>query len=535
MSLKYASLLKISAAGIILLSVGACKPANKGQGALKSEGIAALNLSKSDSSVFSKYFSTQPCEVDELEALGALAGLGLGENGANDLTFASRNFSDGLVTYRDMVVQNEDEVSFTVKTAVFHCPQMGDEAPGFARLDLTDALVRDTEGTTFTLGTLNIASPTPDAAGAIVDGMVNPTARRQGDIGFKAVSVTDAKIQADALNGALKALAWGEMRDETGAGKADLTIENLNLTVPGSTRDQDMTLDFKGMSARNLNIGGGLDAQKAMTPDGAIGGVLGNLNAFQKPYDQLIVDILKIDSDLISVDFGGIEGQTEENGDIITTRQSLKPTVISLKPALSQIQQFERNYGIMKTLGFETMEISGSSVSTLNSAEDSVTVSDGLLVVKDGFSLNFEYSAEGLAEMTQKLGNLAEAGETPDPLAAYDSLKLRDLRLTLEDNSIVERGLKLASIMLDQSEQNIKRSLGLAVFAAALKAENDLQAEVYTETVDAFADFVKKGGSLTIEANPPAPFPLAPLLSNQGEEIDPDELGFSAIQEGGGE
>ena len=114
-------------------------------------------------------------------------------------------------------------------------------------------------------------------------------------------------------------------------------------------------------------------------------------------------------------------------------------------------------------------------------------------------------------------------------------MKLRDLRLTLEDNSIVERGLKLASIMLDQSEQNIKRSLGLAVFAAALKAENDLQAEVYTETVDAFADFVKKGGSLTIEANPPAPFPLAPLLSNQGEEIDPDELGFSAIQEGGGE
>ena len=282
MSLNYASLLKISVAGFVLLSVGACKPANKGQGALKSEGIAALNLSKSDSSIFSKYFSTQPCEVDELEALGALAGLGLGENGANDLTFASRNFSDGQVTYRDMVVKNGDDVSFKVKTAVFHCPQMGDDAPGFARLDLTDALVRDIEGTTLTLGTLNIANPTPDAAGAIVDGMVNPTARRQGDIGFKAVSVTDAKIQADALNGALKALAWGEMRDETGAGKADLTIENLNLTVPGSTRDQDMTLDFKGMSARNLNIGGGLDAQKAMTPDGAIGGVLGNLSTLSK-------------------------------------------------------------------------------------------------------------------------------------------------------------------------------------------------------------------------------------------------------------
>jgi len=434
-----------------------------------------------------------------------------------------------------MVVRDGDDVSFKVKTAVFHCPQMGDEAPEFARLDLTDALVRDTEGTAFTFGTLNIANPTPDAASAIVDGMVNPTGRNQGNIGFKAVSVTDMKVDSDALTGGLKALAWGEMRDETGAGKADITIENLNLKIPGPTRDQDMTLDFKGMSARNLNIGGGLDAQKALTPDGAISGVLGNLNAFQKPYDQLIVDTLKINFDLFNLDFGGIEGQTSENGDIITTRQSLKPTVISLKPILGEIPRFEPYYGMIKTLGFETMEISGSSVSTLNSAEDSVTVSDGLLVVKDGFSLNFEYSAEGLSEMTAKLQGLAKAGETPDPLAAYDSLKLRDLRLTLEDNSIIERGLKLASEKLGQSEQNIKRSLGLAVFAAALKAENDLQAEVYTETVDAFADFVKKGGSLTIEANPPAPFPLAPLLSNQAEEIDPETLGFSAIREGGAE
>ena len=88
MSLKYASLLKVSALGFVLLSVGACKPADKGQGALKSEGVAALNLSKSEASVFSKYFETEPCDVDELEALGALAGLGLGEDGANGLNLS---------------------------------------------------------------------------------------------------------------------------------------------------------------------------------------------------------------------------------------------------------------------------------------------------------------------------------------------------------------------------------------------------------------------------------------------------------------
>jgi hypothetical protein len=118
---------------------------------------------------------------------------------------------------------------------------------------------------------------------------------------------------------------------------------------------------------------------------------------------------------------------------------------------------------------------------------------------------------------------------------AYDPLKLRNFRLTLEDNSIVERGLKLATEMTGQSEKNIKRSLGMAVIAAAMAAENEVQAEVYSETVEAFGNFVKKGGTLTIEANPPAPFPLAPLISGQGEDIDPDTLGFSASQAGGTE
>jgi len=84
MSIKPSSLLKLSVAGAVLLSVGACKAADKGQGALESQSLSALNLSKNEASVFSKYFETDPCEVDELESLGALAGLGMGENGTNN-------------------------------------------------------------------------------------------------------------------------------------------------------------------------------------------------------------------------------------------------------------------------------------------------------------------------------------------------------------------------------------------------------------------------------------------------------------------
>jgi len=157
------------------------------------------------------------------------------------------------------------------------------------------------------------------------------------------------------------------------------------------------------------------------------------------------------------------------------------------------------------------------SVTILNSEDDSMSVTDGLFKLKDGFDLNFEYAAEGLSEMTAKLQEQSNADVTT-LLDSYDALKLRNFRLTLEDKSIVERGLKLASEMTGQSEKNIKRSLGMAVFAAALAAENDVQAEVYSETTEAFAAFVKNGGTFTIEANPPEPVSLAPLITGRSSD-----------------
>lgn len=535
MSLKLQSLLKISVAGAVLLTVGACKPADKGQGALKSETVAALNLSKTEASVFGKYFNVSDCTVDEMEALGALAGLGLGESGTKGLSFASRDFNDGRVIYQDIQIKEDgaDSPSFKADAAIFHCPSMGEEVPTFARLDLTDVKLRN-DDVNFAFETLNIAKPTADAASAIVSAMLDPDSGETGNIGFGAISLTGATVTSKEFFGSLETLSWGEVRGDNGKGTADLTVGTLDLTIPGKDDAQDMTVEFKGMSARNLNIGDTLSPQNAMSPNGVVGSVLGSLNAFQKPYDTLLVEALKIDAEGFALDFDGVEGQTTENGAVITTRQSLKPLTISLKPTLGEQPAFKQNYDILKSLGFETMELSGSSVTILNSEDDSMSVTDGLFKLKDGFDLNFEYAAEGLSEMTAKLQEQSNTDVTT-PLNSYDALKLRNFRLTLEDKSIVERGLKLASEMTGQSEKNIKRSLGMAVFAAALAAENDVQAEVYSETTEAFAAFVKNGGTFTIEANPPEPVSLAPLITGKGADIDPATLGFSASQAGGSE
>jgi len=473
MSIKSSSLLKLSVASAVLLSVGACKASDKGQGALKSQSVSALNLSKSQANIFSKYFEMEPCQIDELESLGALAGLGLGENGTNGMTYDSRAVEAGSVTYKNFALKEANE-SFNAKSVVFHCPQMNDDAqPNFKRMDMTGIVINnEKDGVEFSAETVNIADPTPGGARAITENLVQIESALAPEVGFGAISITGAKIKSAEVNGTLKTLTWGEIRDEEGKGKADLTLEELNFAAPARNGTEGMTLDFKGLSIRNLNMGSQAeaDALRGLPSEQIIGSVLSNLNAFEKPYDEFIVEPLKFNSKELSVNMAGMEGQTTE---------------------------------------LETINLSGSSVSTLNSGEDTVALSNGLLVVDDVFRLNFEYKAEGLGAMIENLNSEAESA---NPLAGYDALKLRNFRMT---------------------EAQIKLMLTGAVFFAGSLAQNELQADVYSKATGAFADFVKNGGTLTIEANPPEPFSLAPLLTDKAGEIDPASLGFSASQAGG--
>jgi hypothetical protein len=63
---------------------------------------------------------------------------------------------------------------------------------------------------------------------------------------------------------------------------------------------------------------------------------------------------------------------------------------------------------------------------------------------------------------------------------------------------------------------------------AAMMGQNDVQSEVYGETAGALVEWIKEGGTLTIEAAPKAPIQIGPLVTGLGEGVDADSLGFSA-------
>lgn len=528
-------LLKSSVSALALASlliVGGCNRGDKGQGALKSAEISALNLDKADSKVFSKHFELNDCAIEEMESLGALAGLGLGESGDSGVTYAAREITGTKITYSDLTVIDENsgaEVSsFTAERATFYCARMQDEGPTFDRLDLKNAKIEG-EDATFTFETFNVSGPSPEAAASFVEGMIDPiSANETAGVSFDGLSLTGANMKGDGFEAQLKALAWGYEREGEAKGIADLMVDKLNMSFTEPDTEETTTLKFDGMSARNMVLAG-FDKFNNTSPD-VISNIFDGINIHQKPYDEFLVGKLTVDSAYATVDFQGIEAKATERGDIVTIKQNIKPLKITLNPKMKEIPEMGEGYEYLETLGFETMSFSGSSVSEMDKNKDSIGVSNGLFVMDDAFRLNFEYSANGLNQMVDNLKSMSDRELNKNPMKVYESLKLQSLRLTLEDNSITERGLRLASKMTGQSESNLKGMLGIAALGASLAAENDLQAEVMSETASAFADFVSKGGTFTLEINPPKPFPLASLI-NGGENVDPDDLGFSASQE----
>ena len=504
---------------------------DKGQGALKSKEIAALDLSKADAEVFKPYFALSDCAGEELEALGALAGLGFGESGDSNLSYSKREADGATITYHDLLVEYETGAShaFKAEQAIFHCAGMVQDGPSFDRLDLTNASISEND-VTFSFGSLIVSHPDPETAANLVEGILGKSqANPIGSAGFRGVSMADISMATDGFEATLNSAAWGETRHDDNTGIADLLIDTLNASFESPERAEKMLITFNGMSARNLVLNN--KAGQFVSPNDAVSSLLNGLTIYEKPYDEFIVDAVKIESVDFNLDFDGIEAKATETNDVVTVIQKLKPLTIKMGPNLKDNPAFATVYNYAETLGFETLSLYGGSVTTLDKASDTISVSDGQLVLEDGFTLNMEYSALGLNTMVNTLKTMSDYDQRADPMKPLNDLKLKAARITLEDQSITTKGMKLASELMGVSEENIKRMLPGLPLAAAFAAKNDLEAEIYSETTSAFASFVKNGGTLTLETNPPEPFSIGQLFGDNASEIDPKALGFSASQD----
>lgn len=531
-SLLGTAAIALASTGLVL---GACSPKDKGENAQISVEAAPLGLSAPDEKVFTPYFDVKKRDVSETEAVQALKALNLETQGM--MTWDSRDGAEGHYTYKNITSKSEDGSLSIGTTELIGVHMVGEEA-SFDRANFKDMVIQG-EDVNLDIAAMSVARPSPKMAQAIIKGLQSrddldelETKIDAEEASFGAVSIDDITVSGDEASGTISHMIWGVDEDTH---LADGKIGEVDFTIKGKN-DTTSKLTFEGGSARGLNMSAYQDMSKK-GPNLGLGQLLGQMNLYQKPYDNVVIGKGSFTNDFIKATFDGFEGKAVEKNGVTTITQVGKPFRFSFLKE-PENPKAVKGYDAIKRLGFDEIVLRSSQTQVLNSKEDTIAVKDGLIDMEDGFRLNYTYEAEGLSAMVEKAKQdqaaaKSETDEVKAPtveetLDAMEPVKLRTLKMSLEDKSIIERGLKLASEMSGQSEGNLKKQLKLAIMAATFMGKSDLESEIIGQFGTAATQFIDDGGTLTVSVNPPEPLSVKTLAQARENNLDPKDIGFSA-------
>ncbi len=526
------TLLRNTSLAVILstsLVMGACSNKDKGPSAESSAPGASLGLKAPSDKVFAKHFDVPSRKVSESEAKQALGELNLLDQSGDALSWAKSSGKNGNYSYTNLSAKDDDGQLTIAKAELVGVHMDGDTAT-FDRADFSGIKIYDeTEDVTVTMDTLSVARPTPDMAKAIITSLQNikdlndlelDIDEDDLDMGFGALGMSGMKIASEDVNLSTDSLMWGE--DEK-TKLTDFKIKNVNFNLTENA-DEPMTGSLKSLSATGIRS----DIFDSL-PDRRKGplGMVGGFNPLAKMYSTMKMEDLNFDSNFVEVTSKGFEGKSTEKGGVTTQRSVGEPFIIRLKEAPND-RDAKQAYDMIKELGFDELVFQSSQTTIMDSNKDTVEVKDGFLSMKDGFKLSYNYGASGVKAMTDKIQESSQG--KADMQAAIENMKLNGFQMRLEDQSIVERGLKLAGKFRGADPDQVKKELKVALTLAPMMASG-LEGEMLGEMASAFGDFVEDGGTLSIVMNPKEPISMTELADYKRSNLSKSDLGFSAKAE----
>jgi len=516
--------------------MGGCSNKDKGPSAEKSAPGAALGLKAPSDKVFAKHFDVPSRKVSDAEGKEALSELNLLTESGDALSWAKSSGKNGNYSFTDLSAKDDDGQLSIAEANLVGVHMEGDLAT-FDRADFSGIKIYDeAEDVTITMKTLSVARPTPDMAKAIITSLQNirelddlnlDIDDADMDMGFGALGLSGIKVASPDLSISTDSLMWGEDAETK---LTDFKIKNVDFSLTEKA-DEPMTASLKSFSATGFR-GDMFDG----LPDSSKGplGMMGGFNPLAKLYSTLKMEDLNFDSNFVSVTSKGFEGQSTEKGGVTTQRSFGDPLIIRLKEAPKD-REAKRAYEMVKELGFDEIVLQSSQTTIMDSNKDTIAVKDGIFSMKDGFKLSYNYGASGVKSMTDKLQMMDKAGmnsrqRQADIQDAMADMKLSGFQMRLKDESIVERGLKLAGKFRGASPDQVKKELKVALTLAPMMASG-LEGEMLGEIAGAFGDFVEDGGTLSIVIDPKTPLSVSQMADYKRSKLTMDDIGFSAKAE----
>jgi len=530
------TLLRTTSTAVILcvpLVMGACSPKDKGPSAEKSAPAQALSLKGPSDKVFARHFDVPKRKTSESEAKQALGELKLLKKSGKALNWDDSSGKNGNYVYKNLSTENKDGL-LTIKRAELFGVHMEDDVATFDRADFSGIRIYDEQDdVTVTMDSLSVARPTPDMANAIMDSLkqakdMDTLEIHEEDLnlGFGAIAVNGLKVVSDEANISTKTFIWGEDKETK---LSDFKLADVDFRIQEKKDEDPVTGSLGEFSATGLKTGLFKDLPKGARNPGKL---MGGFNPLSQTYDTIKMDKLDIDSRVVSVRSEGFAGKATEKSGVTTMRSVGQPFIIELKDPPKD-PEARRVYDVVKSLDFDEIVLQTSQTVVMDSNKDTISVKDGKLSMENGFALDYNYSASGVKAMTDQLAEMDRTGQNTrrgkaDLDAAMSDLKLQGLQIRLEDQSIVERGLKLAAEFRGASPLQVKKEVKVALALAPFAAGSDLERDMIAEAGKAFGDFLEDGGTLSIVLDPKTPISAYALTDLKRSDITMDDLGFSA-------
>ena len=427
------SFLCLSSTAVILttsLMVGGCSPKDKGPSAEKSAPGAELSLKSPTPKAFAKHFEVPDRKISDDEAKQALEELNLLQSSDEGLSWAKSSGKSGNYSYTDLAAKSDDG-TLTIDKAELYGVHMNGETATFDRADFSNIKIyNEDDDVTVTFDALSLARPTPAMAKSIINSLANikdiddlGLQSDSGEKSFGAISMTDTAIKSAELNGKIETLIWSEDKN---SGLTDMLLDDINVTFEGHQGESGQLAlgEFSATGLRS-NLFKGISSPTAL---------LGKFGSTGKNFDEVKLDDLSFNSSSVSISTEGFAGKATEKGGVTTIKQSSEPFRIMLKDQPKNPQAAQA-FAMVKELGFDELVFQSSQTQIIDSNTDTVTVKDGVVTMKDGFNLDYNYSASGLNQLQK---NLKDNGGQNDMNAALSSMTLNGVQFRLEDKSIVD-------------------------------------------------------------------------------------------------
>jgi len=482
-------------------------------------------------------------KVSDAEGMQALSAFSLNTSGAGKLQWDSRDGSGGNYTFSN-VKMNGDKSTSTIGQIEIWGAHMADEQASFDKIEFRDITAHDgEEDTNVKIATIALIKPSPALASGLAKsfgGDKDAFDNIEGDISFQAISFTGFNLTDDDVNMNIKSMSMGEAKDKTGVfslkgltldGKGDGgTKPNIKMSLGSIDVTGANLKKYKGIMTQAMKDGG----KGGDMSENALADLMKSLNIYDPDFKTASIRDFDMNADGLTITLKSFEASADKKGDKVTMVSKMSPLVIT-PPKNSENADMQKMTQTLVSLGYESLEFTMGGKSILDEKSDTMKGTDTYIEMKDGFRLTYDYDMAGYKAFAEKAAALSAQGDAANPMAAMgmmSALQFNKLRISLRDDSIVDRGFKFAAEQQGGTAEQLKTQAKAMLGFATMAAQDEAQQKLATEMVAALTTLIDNGGTLTIDMNPEKPVNFGDVaMGGMGGNIDVAALGLSVKTE----